>query len=166
MWPRVERRGQERTRAGDSSVSVLVGDVFSDCFVGVGNWRRDHIRATGPLAEINQAAAVAAKRKVCVRGLRRLLADRTPELDGALARHIWRPVDGPDCYTSGTRSLKTPSDSEDAAKNIPRRMRNDARPQAPAPNCKQAIQSPKAGDLQAQFDPLIAVRNPEEHSLQ
>jgi len=52
---------------------------MTDSFVGVGNRRRDHVRAAGPLAEINQRSG-RCKRKVCVRGLRRLLADRQRSL--------------------------------------------------------------------------------------
>ena len=58
-----------------------------DRFVGVGDRRRNHISSAGPLAEIDQAAAVAAKREVRVSGLCRLLADWAAEFDGALARH-------------------------------------------------------------------------------
>src|SRR5208282_3405611 len=48
---------------------------------------RNHIPAAGPLAKINQAAAVAAERKVRIRGLGCLPADRASKFDRALARH-------------------------------------------------------------------------------
>src|ERR1039458_5525520 len=75
-------------RAEDSSVPILVVEaVLPDGFVGVGNRRRNHIPAARPLAQIDQAAAVAAKREVGVRRLYRLLADRATEFDQTLARH-------------------------------------------------------------------------------
>ena len=45
-------------------------------------------------------------------------------------------------------------------------MRRHAGAQALAPESEQAVQGAQDGDLYARFDPLIAVRNPEEHSLQ
>jgi len=57
----------------------------------VGLWvaqrRGDDVRTTRPLAEVDQTASVAAERELGVSGLHRLLADRAPEFDGALARH-------------------------------------------------------------------------------
>jgi hypothetical protein len=49
--------------------------------------RRDYIASTGPFAEIDGAAAVAAEGKLRVRALHSLLADWAVELEGALARH-------------------------------------------------------------------------------
>src|SRR5438105_4957791 len=49
--------------------------------------RRDHIRATGPLSQIDDPATLAAERELRVRTLHRLLADGTTKSDGALTGH-------------------------------------------------------------------------------
>lgn len=43
--------------------------------------------AAGPLAQVNDAAAVAAKREVRAGAIHRFLADGAAELESALARH-------------------------------------------------------------------------------
>src|SRR4029077_18998996 len=99
-------------RAEDSSVSVLIFEaVLTDLFVSVGNWRRDHVRTTGPFAEIDQAAALATKREVGIVGFCRLLADRATELDGALARHIK--------HCRGYQAVKNPASYQGIALAMP-----------------------------------------------
>jgi hypothetical protein len=76
------------TRAKDSSVFVLIFEaILPDSFVSVGDRRGDYVAAAGPLPEIEQAAAVAAKGEVGISGLGRLFADRAAEFDGTLAGH-------------------------------------------------------------------------------
>ena len=56
-------------------------------FADVLHRRRDHIRSTGPLAQINQPAACAAEGKILRFRRHRLFANGTTQLAGAFARH-------------------------------------------------------------------------------
>jgi len=75
-------------------VLLLFWSPVSDSFLGVGYRRRDHIGAAGPLAQIDNAAAVAAEREVRVAAFHGLLADGTAEFEGTLTRHTVRIVAG------------------------------------------------------------------------
>jgi hypothetical protein len=61
---------------------------LTDRFFGIVDRRRNYVSAAGPLAEVYEAAAIAAEREVSVRGLRRFFADGAAEFDCAFARHI------------------------------------------------------------------------------
>jgi hypothetical protein len=71
----------------DQSFAFLVDAVLPDRLFSVSYWRRNYVSTACPFAEIEQPAAVAAKREVCIGRLRRLLADGASELDIALAPH-------------------------------------------------------------------------------
>src|SRR5579872_1273524 len=71
----------------------IFGIAIADCFFSVGYGRRDHIAAAGPLAQIDEAAAIAAEREVGVGAFDRFLADGAAEFDGVLTRHTARIVE-------------------------------------------------------------------------
>ena len=82
-WVRV----RARVRAGISLRIFRVWDVVWDFFFGIGDRRRNYITAARPLAQIDQAAALAAEREVRIGRLYRLFADGAAEFGGALAWH-------------------------------------------------------------------------------
>lgn len=63
------------------------GRAIGNQFLGVGDWRLDHIRSACPLAQIDGAAAIAAKGELGVAALDCFLADGAAEFQGLLARH-------------------------------------------------------------------------------
>src|SRR5271156_3470981 len=96
LLPRVERAarwiaGRQRRRTFRWTIpsisALIVRAILPYRFFGIGDRRRDHVASAGPLAEIEQAAALAAEREVWVGRFRRLLADRAAEFEGAFAGH-------------------------------------------------------------------------------
>ena len=85
-------RAPLRSWSGEDSVSLsfLVVDILPG-IASSASVTGDEITyaAAGPLAKIDQATALAAKREVRVVSLCRLLADRAAEFDGAFAWHSW-----------------------------------------------------------------------------
>jgi len=61
--------------------------AFFDCVANVSHRRRDHIGAAGPFSQIDQAAALAAKRELGAVPLYRLLAGGATQKEGTLASH-------------------------------------------------------------------------------
>jgi len=74
-----------------STTSIGLLDVLIGVVDIVGLWivqrRGDNIRAAGPLAEVNQSASVAAKRKLGIAGDYDLLACGASQADNAFLRH-------------------------------------------------------------------------------
>ena len=54
----------------------------------IGERRGDYVAAAGPLAEINQAAAITAKRKVLITGQHQCPASRAPQRTWLLLGHL------------------------------------------------------------------------------
>lgn len=73
---------------GERDSWFFVASILTDRFFCVVDWRRNYVSAAGPLAEVYEAAAIAAERELSVRGLGRFFADGAAEFDCAFARHI------------------------------------------------------------------------------
>jgi hypothetical protein len=55
--------------------------------LGIGDWSGNHIPAAGPLAQVDQAAAVTAERKLFIRPQHQFAADGTPKRPYFILRH-------------------------------------------------------------------------------
>src|SRR5208337_5174764 len=68
--------------------SVFIGIAAFLRHIGdVAYWRRDYIGSAGPLAQVNQAAAITAEREILVFRLHLLFAGRALKRDRTLVRH-------------------------------------------------------------------------------